>query len=315
MPRLTRSCRRRVRGALVLLGCLGLPLPILLSVGGGSGDVGRSVVLAARAHLGENYVWGATGPGQWDCSGLTSVLWRRVGGAGLIPRTAAEQQAWAVPIPAAQLRKGDLVFFGAPVTHVGVYAGQVDGVRYMVDASSSRGMVVERPIWTTGVVRYGRVPRRGMPHVKPWQPPPPPVPAPAPVVVRHRPAPVAAGAPAPLRGLPRTPHGQSPFGRRAAHAAAWSVGARGLSDVALVRQVWAAVGGPALPTTRAALVARARPVALAQVQLGDLVVYGRPAAHVGIYVGSGRMVDTLGDRVVVRRVYAAPGVRLERLRG
>jgi cell wall-associated NlpC family hydrolase len=88
-----------------------------------------------------------------------------------MPRVSRDQLEWAVPIPREQLLVGDLVFFNEPVDHVAIYAG--DG--RIVDASSARAGVVERPLWRAAVVRYGRVPRPGMPAVLPWSPPPPPV--------------------------------------------------------------------------------------------------------------------------------------------
>jgi cell wall-associated NlpC family hydrolase len=58
-------------------------------------------------------------------------------------------------------------------------------------------------------------------------------------------------------------------------------------------------------------------VPLAQARVGDLVVYGPPASHVGIYVGNGLMVDAsrkLG-KVVLRPVWAGPSLTLVRLPG
>jgi cell wall-associated NlpC family hydrolase len=137
----------------------------------GAPDQGAADLLhAARAQLGDPYLWGANGPDAWDCSGLTR-LWRGVPGVEDMPRVSRDQQRWAVPIPREQLMIGDLVFFNEPVDHVAIYAG--DG--RIVDASSARAGVVERPLWRATVVRYGRVPRPGMPEVQPWTPPPLPV--------------------------------------------------------------------------------------------------------------------------------------------
>lgn len=133
-----------------------------------------AVLQAVRAQVGDPDRWGGNGPDSWDCSGLSS-LWRSAGGASRLPRTSADQQAWTVAIPREQTRPGDLVFFGHPVTHVGVLTGD----DRMIDAAQSRGRVVDRAVWTSGVVRYGRVPRPGMPAVRPWTPPALPAPAPA----------------------------------------------------------------------------------------------------------------------------------------
>ena len=192
---------RALRTALgVLLACCALGTTALAAAGGDSKDPAAAVLQIARQQLGDPYVWGGTGPDSWDCSGLTSRLWREVGGVVSIPRIAQDQQAWAVPIPAQQLLVGDLVFFGNPVTHVALYAG--NGM--IVDASSSQHGVVERKIWTSGVIRYGRVPRPGMPAVTPWTPSvlPSPSPAATPSAATPSAGPTTAPAGKPVPAMP-----------------------------------------------------------------------------------------------------------------
>ena len=159
-------CARRLRGLAVLLGAAGLALPLLVASGGSSTTV-DDVLAAARAQVGDAYLWGGNGPDAWDCSGLTSYVWGAVGGVTDMPRVSGAQQRWAVPVPREQLLPGDLVFLGDPVTHVALFLGSGT----VVDASSARAGVVERPLWTASVTRYGRVPRPGMPAVTPWTPP------------------------------------------------------------------------------------------------------------------------------------------------
>lgn len=76
-----------------------------------------SVVAIAYRYLGSPYVLGGSGPRVFDCSGLTSYVYRQLGIS--LPRTARGQQAavrhTSNPVP------GDLVFFGYPATHVGIY--------------------------------------------------------------------------------------------------------------------------------------------------------------------------------------------------
>ena len=148
------AARRRDLSAAagVLLACLAIAGTALAAAGGEAKDPAADVLQIARQQLGDPYAYGATGPDSWDCSGLTSRLWREVGGVADIPRVSRDQQAWAVPIPAEQLLVGDLVFFGNPVTHVALYAG--NGT--VVDASSSNHKVVERKIWKQADIRYGR---------------------------------------------------------------------------------------------------------------------------------------------------------------
>ena len=112
-------------------------------------DRGRLVVAAAAAQAGVPYVYGGTGPGGFDCSGLTGWAYRSVGIE--LPRTSSAQAAAAQPV--SDPRPGDLVFFGGSggVYHVGIYAG--DG---QVWHSPRPGSVVHKaPIWTSSVF-YGR---------------------------------------------------------------------------------------------------------------------------------------------------------------
>ncbi|CAM5655486.1 C40 family peptidase [Streptomyces griseomycini] len=75
----------------------------------------------ARAQIGKPYVWGATGPGSYDCSGLTQAAWKAAGVT--LPRTTYDQVDAGTTVPVSQARPGDLVFFYDDVTHVGVYVG------------------------------------------------------------------------------------------------------------------------------------------------------------------------------------------------
>ena len=75
----------------------------------------------ARAQVGKPYVWGATGPGSYDCSGLTQAAWKAAGVT--LPRTTYDQVNAGTTVPLSQARPGDLVFFYDDVTHVGVYIG------------------------------------------------------------------------------------------------------------------------------------------------------------------------------------------------
>jgi len=78
-------------------------------------------VQTARAQIGDPYVWGATGPDAFDCSGLTSYAWKAAG--VILPRTSREQYAAGVKVARSALRPGDLVYFGSPIYHVAFYIG------------------------------------------------------------------------------------------------------------------------------------------------------------------------------------------------
>ncbi|MGH3265720.1 MAG: C40 family peptidase, partial [Trebonia sp.] len=85
----------------------------------------------ALAQVGKPYVFGAAGPGSYDCSGLTMRAW---GSAGLsLPHSAAEQYNYGTHISFSQLQPGDLLFYYTPISHVTIYAG--DGL--MVSAPQS----------------------------------------------------------------------------------------------------------------------------------------------------------------------------------
>ncbi|MFD3869843.1 NlpC/P60 family protein [Streptomyces sp. NPDC058623] len=80
----------------------------------------RAVAFAYGA-IGKPYVWGATGPGSFDCSGLTQAAWRAAGVS--LPRTTYTQINAGQRVARGQLAPGDLVFFYSGVTHVGMYVG------------------------------------------------------------------------------------------------------------------------------------------------------------------------------------------------
>jgi cell wall-associated NlpC family hydrolase len=77
---------------------------------------------AAKTRIGDPYVYGATGPSSFDCSGLTSWAYSQAGVS--IPRTSEEQANAGTRIySASQLEVGDLVIFYSDAHHVGLYAG------------------------------------------------------------------------------------------------------------------------------------------------------------------------------------------------
>lgn len=124
------------------------PQPAPPPVSGGA----AAVVQAAYSVLGRPYLWGASGPGSFDCSGLTSYAWARAGVS--LPHSAAAQFGSGRPVARTDLRPGDLVFFYSPISHVGIYIGNGQ----MIDAPRSGTVVGIRAVYWdvfVGAVRPG----------------------------------------------------------------------------------------------------------------------------------------------------------------
>jgi len=75
----------------------------------------------ARAQIGKPYVWGATGPDSYDCSGLTQAAWKAAGVT--LPRVTYDQVNAGTTVSLADAQPGDLVFFYDDISHVGLYIG------------------------------------------------------------------------------------------------------------------------------------------------------------------------------------------------
>lgn len=79
------------------------------------------VVSIAKRYLGAPYRWAATGPNSFDCSGLTMFVYRQVGVS--LPHSSRAQINVGQRVSRGDLQPGDLVFFGSPIHHVGIYVG------------------------------------------------------------------------------------------------------------------------------------------------------------------------------------------------
>jgi cell wall-associated NlpC family hydrolase len=98
----------------------------------------------ARTQIGKPYVWGATGPDSYDCSGLTQAAWKAAGVD--IPRVTYDQVEAGTTVPLSSAQPGDLVFFYDDITHVGLYIG--NGM--MIHAPKPGAYVREESIYYDG---------------------------------------------------------------------------------------------------------------------------------------------------------------------
>jgi peptidoglycan DL-endopeptidase CwlO len=89
--------------------------------------VARTAIEFALGETGKPYVWGATGPGSYDCSGLMLRAFERAG--IVLPRVSREQYRAGAHVPVAQAQPGDLLFWGYDtqdpdtIHHVALYLG------------------------------------------------------------------------------------------------------------------------------------------------------------------------------------------------
>lgn len=116
----------------------------------GGNSVGAVALRYALSRRGDPYVWGAAGPSEFDCSGL--VMWAYAQEGISLPHYTGSQWNMGQHISRSQLEPGDLVFFFADISHVGLYIG--NGM--MVDAPSFGQDVMVQPIdWSiyVGAVR------------------------------------------------------------------------------------------------------------------------------------------------------------------
>ncbi|MFF1770683.1 NlpC/P60 family protein [Streptomyces sp. NPDC058249] len=98
----------------------------------------------ARAQVGKPYVWGATGPDSYDCSGFTQAAWKAAGVT--LPRVTYDQVNAGTTVSLADAQPGDLVFFYDDVSHVGLYIG--NGM--MIHAPKPGAYVREESIYYDG---------------------------------------------------------------------------------------------------------------------------------------------------------------------
>ncbi|MGI9125576.1 MAG: NlpC/P60 family protein, partial [Mycobacterium sp.] len=89
--------------------------------GGGGSGAGASAVQAALTRLGDPYVWGGSGPGAFDCSGL--VMWSFQQAGVFLPHSSQALASGGQPVSMDQMQPGDVVTYYSDASHVGLYVG------------------------------------------------------------------------------------------------------------------------------------------------------------------------------------------------
>jgi peptidoglycan DL-endopeptidase CwlO len=109
-------------------------------------------VAFALSQVGKRYVYAASGPNAYDCSGLTMAAYRSVG--VYLPHQSSQQYHYGRHISSSDLQPGDLVFYYSPIHHVGIYVGH----GMIVNAANPREGVTEVGVFSmpyVGAVRVG----------------------------------------------------------------------------------------------------------------------------------------------------------------
>jgi cell wall-associated NlpC family hydrolase len=97
-----------------------LSLVAAKALSGVSGRSGKALQYALK-QIGDKYVFGAAGMTTWDCSGLTMRAFQNAGVS--LPHSSRAQYSYGKSVKRSELKPGDLVFFGRPISHVGIYLG------------------------------------------------------------------------------------------------------------------------------------------------------------------------------------------------
>lgn len=97
------------------------------------------LITLAKSEVGKAYVWGATGPSSFDCSGLVQYVFKNAAGISL-PRTTYQQVKVGQTVSMSNLQPGDLLFWGSAPYHVGIYVGNG---QYVHAATPGQGVVLQ----------------------------------------------------------------------------------------------------------------------------------------------------------------------------
>lgn len=106
----------------------------------------------AKRQVGKPYEWGGSGPDTFDCSGLTAWAWKA--GGKYLPHSSKAQYDATRRVSVDDVQPGDLLFYGNPIHHVGIYVGNGQ----MIEAPETGKNVRYASIYRRDMVGVGRVP-------------------------------------------------------------------------------------------------------------------------------------------------------------
>ena len=124
------------------------PAPVVAAPAPNAGA--QAAVEAALSQVGKPYQWAAAGPDSYDCSGLTMWAWAQAGVS--LPHNSGAQYAATPRVDSSDWQPGDLLFFGSPIHHVGMYIGNGQ----MVEAPYTGAQVRVNSASRTDYVGAGR---------------------------------------------------------------------------------------------------------------------------------------------------------------
>ena len=132
---LQNTIKNHYNNKVIDLSVISRPKQEVSSSGASSTVVRDKIISFAQTKLGSPYVWGATGPNTFDCSGFVGYVFKKAADVNL-PRVSSSQATFKPRISSMNMTKGDLVFFETTgkgrISHVGIYMGN----RQFIHASS-----------------------------------------------------------------------------------------------------------------------------------------------------------------------------------
>lgn len=119
----------------------------------------NDLVKIAEAQLGKDYLWGATGPDKFDCSGLIYYCYKKAGASDLGRLTAAGYYNAATHCSYEELSPGDLVFYnnGVRVHHIAMYIGDGKVIHAPGDGQKVKVSTVKGAGYSTDIIHYGKL--------------------------------------------------------------------------------------------------------------------------------------------------------------